>query len=119
MMNVQWVQGVAVILSAMVGAICGIFTAGWRLGRIEARLKLEFKTALSEAEKRIEDQVRQSTGLFDETLRGIRQKINDVELSTERRFVPRDEFAEFRDEYRQDMRDLKALIAQAGKSKVS
>lgn len=52
----------------------------------------------------------QTTGDFGETLKGLRQKINDVELDTERRFVAKDDFNDFREEYREDMRDLKKKI---------
>ena len=48
---------------------------------------------------------------FKESFSGLRQKINDVELDAQKTFVNKDDFKEFREEYRDDMRDLKALIA--------
>jgi hypothetical protein len=32
----------------------------------------------------------------------LRQKINDVELDSERRFLPKQEFHDFREEYREN-----------------
>lgn len=36
----------------------------------------------------------------------MRQKINDVELNSERRFLPKDDFGAFREEYREDMKRI-------------
>lgn len=114
-MNLEWGHAFAAIVGALFGAISSIFTGGWRLGRIEPRLKLHFEQAISESEKRIEEKVDQARDAFDETLKGLRQKINDVELNSEKRFLPKEEFNDFRQEYREDMRDLKALISQGKK----
>jgi hypothetical protein len=107
-MNFEWLH--AVVAGALVGAASGIFAGGWRLGRIEGRLKLNFQEAIAVSEKRIEEKVDEARKSFDETLKGLRQKINDVELDSERRFLPKDDFNDFRDEYREDMRDLKDMI---------
>jgi hypothetical protein len=48
---------------------------------------------------------------FGETVAAVRQKINDVELNSERAFVAKGDFDDFRKEYREDMRDLKSSIA--------
>lgn len=106
----QWAQAIAALIGALIGAAGGIFAAGRLLGRIESRLELKFKSAVDESEKRLEEKVIESTQAFDETLKGLRQKINDVELDAERRFLPKEEFVDFRAEYREDIRDLKALI---------
>lgn len=102
MAGLEWAHAVAAILGAMFGAVGSIFTGGWRLGRIESRLKLHFQQAINESEKRIEDKVDSATGAFDETLKGLRQKINDVELDTERRFLLKGDFNDFREEYREN-----------------
>jgi len=110
MAGLEWAHAIAAILGVLFGAAGGIFAGGWRLGRIEGRLKLNFQEAITVSEKRIEDKVDEARVSFDETLKGLRQKINDVELNAERRFLPKDDFYDFRDEYREDMRDLKQLI---------
>lgn len=112
MVELEWAHAIAAILGAIGGASAGIFAAGRWVGKIEPRLKLHVQNAVIEGEKRIEDKVDEARESFDETLRALRQKINDVELDTEKRFLPKGEFNDFREEYREDMRDLKNLIAQ-------
>src|SRR5690242_17030796 len=102
-MNLEWAQPATALLGALVGAIGGIFGAGWRLGRIESRLELKFQKALDDSEQRIEAKVDEAQQSFDETLKGIRQKINDVELDSARRFLPKEDFNDFREEYREDI----------------
>lgn len=102
----EWVHAVAAIIAVLLSSAGTIFACGRWVGRSEERLKTE----IAEARIEIEDKVDSATKAFDETLKGLRQKINDVELHAERRFLPRDDFNEFRDEYREDMRDLKAMI---------
>jgi len=109
--NLEWAHLIIGIMGAIGGAAAGIFSGGWRLGKIEGRLALHIQESISASEKRYEEKMGQATGDFGETLKGLRQKINDVELDTERRFVAKDDFNDFREEYREDMRDLKKSIA--------
>ncbi len=111
-MNFEWAHAIAAVLGAIFGAAGSIFAGGFRLGRIESRLKLHFQESMIESEKRIEDKVDQARQSFDETLKGLRQKINDVELDTVKYYVAKGDFDDFRLEYREDMRDLKNSIAQ-------
>lgn len=112
MAGLEWAHALAAIIGAVFGMVGSIFTGGWRLGRIESRLKLHFQEAINESEKRIEEKVSRTSEQFGETLKGIRQKINDVELDSERRFVAKDDFDDFRKEYREDIRDLKAILSR-------
>src|SRR6266403_1913128 len=111
-MNAEWANFIIGALSAGGGALAGLVVGVWRVARIEGRLKLYLKDSISDCEKRFEDKVDRVTDVFDETLKGLRQKINDVELETERRFLPKGDFDDFRNEYREDMRDLKDSIAK-------
>ena len=106
-MGADWANVIVAALGIAFGGVGGIFTGGLRLGRIEGRLQMQ----ISESEKRIEEKVELARQSFDETLKGLRQKINDVELNSERSFVAKGDFDDFRKEYREDMRDLKASIA--------
>jgi hypothetical protein len=108
--KLEWVHYAIGIISAAVGAAAGIFSGGWRLGRIEGRLKLNFQEAITMSEQRIEQKLEEARTSFDETLKGLRQKINDVELDTVKTFVAKGDFDDFRQEYREDMRDLKKSI---------
>ena len=114
-MNWEWLHAAVAAAGFAVGALGTAFTGGWRLGRIEERLKLHFRESLFGVEKQFEDKLDQASNTFDETLKALRQKINDVELDSERRFLPKAEFSDFREEYREDVKDLKAMIMQANK----
>lgn len=103
-MNLEWAHVVIGLVGMVAGGAGGIFGGGWRLGRIEGRLKLSFQASISACEQKFEDKMDLATVAFDETLKGLRQKINDVELETERGFVKKEGFDEFRKEYREDMR---------------
>lgn len=102
-MNLEWAHAVAAIIGACFGVASSLFTGGWRFGRIEGRLKLHVQETMIDSEKRLEAKLDTATSAFDETLRALRQKINDVELNSERRYLLKDEFSDFRTEYRQDM----------------
>lgn len=106
----EWIKAIAPLVSGLVGILVGIWHAGKKSGKEEA----SHDARLNE---RIDTKVKEATGPFDETLRGLRQKINDVELDTERRFLQRGEFDDFRKEYREDIRDLKTSIASIPRSK--
>lgn len=99
-MDLEWAQPAIAIIGAICGAATGIFMGGRRVGKIESGLSLNFKQAINESKKEIEDKVEQARKSFDETLKGLRQKINDVELDTARGFVSKGDFADFREEYR-------------------
>jgi esterase/lipase len=90
------------------GGILGTFlTWFWRAARAEPKLSAE----ITAAEHRVEEKVEEMTGHFQEAFAGIRRQIDEHKLHTETNFVRKDDFKEFREEYREDMRDLKQLIA--------
>ncbi len=102
----HWISGIAGFLGIVTGAASWLF----RAGGIGPKMQTDFKTAVDSAERRIEDQMDAATQHFDETLRGLREKINAVELNTERHFLPKEDFNAFIREYREDMRDVKAML---------
>lgn len=61
---------------------------------------------VSEAEHGIESKVETALQQMGETMRGVREKINVVELEAERRFMPKESFDDFRREYREDMKRI-------------
>ena len=111
MVSPEWAHVIIGIIGLIAGGAGGIFAGGWRMGRIEGRIKLHFQSSLAESEQKFLAKVEDETKAFEQTLLALRQKINDVELDTERRFLPRGDFDDFREEYREDMRDLKQSIA--------
>jgi hypothetical protein len=104
----HWISSAGGIL----GFVGAIFAWVFRAGGIGPKMQTDFKEAVGAAEKRIEDQMDAATQHFDETLRGLREKINSVELNTERHFLPKEDFNAFREEYRQDIRDIKAMVSR-------
>jgi hypothetical protein len=102
---------------AIIGGVSSIFGLIYWAGGRDPKLKADFQRSLTDAEERVKDKIDEVerraenkmtsvAGDFDETLKGLRQKINDVELETERSFLKKDEFGEFRNEYRQDMQRI-------------
>jgi hypothetical protein len=111
MMNLEWAHVVIGAGSAIIGGAAGLVAGVWRVAHIEQDLRKEFSQDIAEATHELGEELRTLAGNFDETLRALRQKINDVELNTEKSFVAKPDFDDFRKEYREDMRDLKGSIA--------
>lgn len=122
MADTDWVQtGLAAAVALATGAT-GLAAGIWRWGRRDAKresnvkadygskidaLREELRVAMSAASHNRSDVADE----FRDTFAALRQKINDVELDTERRFVDKDSFAAFLKEYREDTRDIKHAIA--------
>lgn len=111
MVNLEWVHVIIGAVSAAVGAAGGLIAGVWRVAHIEQDIRKDFSQDIAEATHELTTKMGNIAEQFDETLKGLRQKINDVELDAQRRFVDKDDFKEFRDEYRDDMRDVKSMIA--------
>jgi hypothetical protein len=62
--------------------------------------------SVSKSTHAIEDKVEAALQQMGETMRGVREKINTVELEAERRFMPKESFDDFRREYREDMKRM-------------
>lgn len=116
-MNIDWTHIVAAIGAATVGAVGTWLVKVWRAGYSAGKkdegirtLRSEFQNAMTDAiaksEERFEEKVEELVSHFQETFQGLRQKINNVELDTERYFLRKDSFDDFRTEYRDDMRIL-------------
>src|SRR6185312_15804256 len=95
----EWIKAIAPLVSGVVGILVGIWHAGKRSGKEEA----DQDARLNE---RIDTRVKEATAPFDETLRGLRQKINDVELYSAKTYLEKDEFKDFREEYRDDVKRI-------------
>lgn len=106
----EWTHLILSIASAILGGGAGLAAGVWKVARIEGQIKEDFKTAIDETRTEIEDKVEALVGQFQDTFAALRQKINDVELQTERLFVSKSGFDEFRKEYREDMASLMRKI---------
>ncbi len=82
---------------------------------MEPNLRADFQTSINAAEQRVEQKVEEMTGHFHEYFEGIRRQQDEMKLSMEKEFVRKDDFKEFREEWREAVRDLKSMIKQSGK----
>jgi len=120
-MSVEWVPIALIVAGWMIGAAVGLITGTWKFASTVARMDRDIRKEFSDREARLyekiagaiadrEAKLSELSYQFDETLKALRQKINDVELSTSKYFVAKGEFDDFRSEFRVDMRDLKSKI---------
>lgn len=99
----EWIKAIAPLLSGAIGILVGIWHAGKKSGKDEADHDVRIN-------ERLEAKVMEATNDFGETLRGLRQKINDVELHAAKTYLEKQDFTDFRKEYREDMSEIKSLI---------
>lgn len=101
--DMEWLYRLAgPVIGALAGLAGGLYGAGRQSAEREQKIKDELRAEMKSIGKDVETQIEKSQGEFGETLHGLRQKINDVELGAERRYLPKDDFKEFRDEYREN-----------------
>src|SRR6266705_430268 len=133
-MSVEWVHIALIVVGWMVGAAVGVITGTWKLASTVAntvsKLEREIRRDFSDRESRLYEKIAGAIAdreaklgelsfQFDETLKALRQKINDVELSTTKYFVAKGEFDGFRTEYREDISELKRIISDDLKKSIS
>ena len=111
-MTFEWVHIAASILSAALGGVAGLVAGTWKIAHIEQDIRKDFAEEIAKRVQEREERLNELAVQFDETLKALRQKINDVELYTVRDFLKTREFDDFRTEYREDMRDLKQDISR-------
>mgnify|MGYP001610691076 CR=1 FL=1 len=123
--EIDWPHVAFQAVTSMVSALGGILVGVWRWGRRSAEkeqemrddyeaqidsLSDELKSALSTSEKAGQARLEMLIGQFKESFEGIRRQFDDHRLATEKDFLRKDDFKEFREEFRQDMRDLKSKL---------
>lgn len=106
----DWLHVIYGVIGALFGGISGWSQVVWRMARFEPELRKEITQEIAEATHELAEKLDNEVGHFDETLRGLREKINEVELHIERKFVGKEDFNSFREEWRVDMRELKTSI---------
>lgn len=113
----DWVHAVIASASSVIGAAAGLMAGTWRMARIEPVLRLEIqrdiagmendlRDEIAAGERRVADRILESAQLFDETLKALRQKINDVEIGVVRGFVSTPNYEALRREHREDMQRI-------------
>jgi hypothetical protein len=122
----EWIDIAIKAGISLVSGLGGLILGAWKWGRSSAKaeqavkddydekisgLREEMRSAMKSHEQRSEDRTDLLVEQFKESFDGIRRQIDDHRLHTETRFLPKDDFRDFREEYRDDMRDLKKSIA--------
>lgn len=119
-------QGGFSALSGAGGFLFGLFRWGRKTAKDEQAVKDDYdgkivalreemrKDMVAHAQK-VEDGSDLLVSQFKESFEGLRRQHDDHKLDVEKRFLLKDDFRDFRDEYREDMRDLKASIAGISK----
>lgn len=110
----------------MLSGIGGLVIGAWRFGRSSAKheqtvkddytreihtVREETRTAMASIEQKSTAKNDLLVEQFKESFEGMRRQIDEHRFYTERDFVKKEDFKDFREEYRDDMRDLKAAIA--------
>lgn len=106
MENFQWGHLISGVVGAVAALVSRAFFGGIRIGQMQGAVDVK----IADSERAMKQYIAAEVGAFDETFKGLRQKINDVELDVERRFLSKDDFNDFREEIRQDFREVKSLI---------
>lgn len=104
----------------------GIGVGIWKWGRKSAKdeqavkddytakinaLRDETRTQMASHAQKTQDGSDLLVSQFKESFEGLRRQIDEHKFYTEKDFMKKEDFRDFREEYREDMRDVKAMIA--------
>lgn len=123
----DWIEVAVKAVSALGGVLVGAIIAIWRLGRSSAKseysvqsqiaaLREEVRTEMATHAEKSDESKDLLIAQFKESFEGIRRQHDDHKLDVERRFMLKDDFKDFREEYRDDMRDIKTAIANISRA---
>lgn len=118
----DWAELAIKAMVGLAGAVGGLFLGVWRWGHNSAVAKQSIKNQIAAVREEVRaemtahaQKVENGTDLlvsqFKESFDGIRRQIDEHRFYTEKDFMKKEDFRDFREEYREDMRDLKASIA--------
>jgi hypothetical protein len=118
----EWIDIAIKAAIALSGGIGGLFIGVWKWGRSSGKaeaagdakisaLREEMRTSMATQATKSEARTDLLVEQFKETFDGIRRQIDEHRYYTEKDFLKKEDFKDFREEYREDMRDLKASIA--------
>ncbi len=126
MAEADWVRLGLEAGASLLSGIGGLIVGAWKWGRNSVRAEQAVKDDYNskiralreEMMKAMATQAQKSTdgsdmlvSQFKESFEGMRRQIDEHRFYTEKDFVKKEDFKDFREEYRDDMRDLKAAIA--------
>ena len=116
---------------SLISGFGGLFLGVWKWGRSSAQaehavrhdyevkiaaLREEMRTAMASHVKSNDAANDLLVDQFKESFDGIRRQIDEHRFYTERDFLKKEDFRDFREEYREDMRDIKTAIANIARS---
>ena len=122
----EWLRIAFEAGASMVSGLAGLLVGAWKWGRGSAQAEQALKDDYNGKITKLRDEVRATmtshaqkadegndllVSQFKESFDGIRRQHDEHRIDVEKRFMLKDDFREFREEYREDIRDLKALIA--------
>ena len=124
----EWLEIAIKAVAALGGAIVGAITAIWRLGRNSAKaehtierqiaaLREEVRTEMATHVQKADDSRDLLVDQFKESFEGMRRQIDEHRYYTEKDFLKKEDFKHFREEYRDDMKDIKKAIADIARAK--
>lgn len=120
-------QGFFSALSGAGGLLFGLYKWGHKSAKNEqttkedydgkiAALREEVRKEMAAHALKVESGNDLLVSQFKETFEGIRRQMDEHRFYTEKDFMKKEDFRDFRDEYREDMRDLKASIASISRN---
>jgi hypothetical protein len=121
MAEIDWPRLAVEAVSAAASGFAGLLVGVWRWGRSSALFEQqllecfakveEMRAALKKVETENDERLDLLVEQFREAFSGIRRQVDDNRLSTEKDFLRKDDFKDFREEYRADIRELKRCIS--------
>jgi hypothetical protein len=130
MAETDWAKiGIETGLS-LVSGIGGLLVGVWRWGRSDLQRDQAIKDDYEEKIDALREEMRQVMAAtekaaalrnetlvdqFQESFNGLRRQLDEQKLVTERNFVRRDDFREFRAEISENFKEVKAMIAGIGR----
>lgn len=125
MEDINWTQFATDTTVSLISGVGGLLIGIWRWGRRSAEhdqavrddysakiddLREEMRLQMTAYEKGATARQEVLVDQFKESFEGMRRQMDKQRLETEQAFVRKDDFRGFREEYREDMRDLKKSI---------
>src|SRR5437879_4553368 len=123
----EWIEIAIKAVIALAGGIGGLFLGVWKWGRSSGKaevagdakisaLRDEMRTAMATQATKSEARTDLLVEQFKETFDGIRRQLDEHRYYTEKDFLKKEDFKDFREEYREDMRDIKTAIANISRA---
>lgn len=110
MADIDWGRAVIEAAASAATGLAGLVIGAWKFGRAgakaEANLREELVAMIATQEKQAVARTELLVEQFRETLEGIRRQMDELRYYSEKRFLAKEDFAEFRAEYREDNRRM-------------